>query len=579
MSRRRRAAAVAATAVLGVLGTGCADDLPDEGPVVTADLPSRVEDRAPSDINVTPPPDDASPLEIARGFLDAMTASPIRLDVAREYLTQRAATQWDPAASTITYADSLPPRVEGQDVIVQLSDAQLIGRSGDRRGQLPAAEETLRFSMELQDGQYRIANPRDALVVPTSWFAQRFRQVSLYFFDPSGSVLVPEPVFVPIGEQLASTLISGLLEGPGDDLDGVARTYLPGGLSVGLSVPVSSSGVAAVDLGGQATPDPAQVERLFAQVAWTLRQEPTISAVSITVGGTTLRAPSGGTEYPLEDAVRYDPTGFEAPTRIFGLARGRLGVADGTELQPLGGPFSTGRVALRHVSVDLSGDRAAGTTPSGELLLAATDGKGIAELATGLESPLRPAWDATGRVWVVDRRSDGAVVGYAQPGRRPRLRQVQVDGVSGLDVVSFLVSRDGTRFVAVVREQARDEVVVGRIRVAADGRVLGVVDLLRLADDDLDPPRIRDIAWSSPTTVAILSPVSDDLSEVRTVGVDGADPASGALSTSVGDATGLTGTPQSGQPPYAVTPTGLVDLTTGVTLTFGSDVRELSYVG
>ena len=109
--------------------------------------------------------------------------------------------------------------------------------------------------------------------------------------------------------------------------------------------------------------------------------------------------------------------------------------------------------------------------------------------------------------------------------------------------------------------------------------MVGVVDPLTLAGDDLDPPRIRDLAWSSPTTVAVLSPVSQGLSEVRTVGVDGADPATGALSTTVTDAIGLTGTPQSGQPPYAVTPTGLVDLTTGVTLTFGKGIRELAYVG
>ena len=133
--------------------------------------------------------------------------------------------------------------------------------------------------------------------------------------------------------------------------------------------------MAAVDLGGQASPNPAQSERLFAQVAWTLRQEPTISAVSIAVGGQTLRAPSGGTEYPLDDAVRYDPTGFGAPTRIYGLAGGRLGVADGTELQPLGGPLSTRRFPLQHVTVDLTGERAAATTTTGRLVLAATDGR------------------------------------------------------------------------------------------------------------------------------------------------------------------------------------------------------------
>ncbi len=577
MSRARRIAAAAVVA-LAVVASGCADDLPDEGPVVTANLPSRVEDRRPSDINVTSPPLDASPLEVVRGFLDAMTASPIRLDVAREYLTQRAAAQWDPAAAKITYADSLPPRVEGTDITVRLTDAELIGRAGDRLGRLPAADETLRFTLELEDGQYRIANPRDALVVPTKWFAQRFRQVSLYYFDPTGSVLVPEPVFVPVGEQLASTLISGLLEGPADDLEGVARTFLPGGLSVGLSVPVSASGVAAVDLGGQASPDPAQVERLFAQVAWTLRQEPTISAVSITLGGEMLRAPTGGTEYPLEDAVRYDPTGFGASTRLYGLSGGRLAVADGTDLQLLSGAFSARRYPIRHVTVDLTGDRAAATTTSGRLLLAATDGTGVAVLADGLTDPLRPAWDATGRVWLVDRGAGGAEVTYARPGRGPRSRAVRVEGVTGEDVRAFLVSRDGTRFVAVVRGPRRDVVRVGRVQVEG-GRVVGVVDPLTLPDNDLDPPRIRDMAWSSPTTVAVLSPVSEGVAEVRTLGVDGADAVAGSLSTTVTDAVGLTGTPQSGQPSYAVTRTGLIDLTTGVTLTFGPGIRELAYVG
>lgn len=576
---RRRAAVVAVLTALGLLGAGCAGNLPTEGPVVTADLPSQVQDGRPASYNLEPPPDDASPLEVTQGFLDAMTAYPIRLDVARAYLTRRAASQWDPAAATITYADSLPPRIDGQGVTVQLSDAQLIGRSGDRRGRLPADEETLRFSLELEDGEFRIADPPDALVVPTPWFVQRFRQVSLYFFDPSGTVLVPEPVFVPVGEQLASTLVSGLLAGPGDDLDGVARTYLPGGLSVGLSVPVSPSGVAAVDLSGQARLDAAETERLFAQVAWTLRQEPTISAVSVAVGGQALRAPNGDTEYPLDDAVRYDPTGFGAPTSLYGLTGGRLALADGTDLQPLDGPLSTRRLGLTGAAVDLTGGRAAATTASGRLLLADTDGGRLLELASGLEDPLRPAWDATGRVWLVDRTSSGAVVSYAPPGRRPRLREVRVAGVTGERVVSFVVSRDGTRFVAVVRERVRDEVRVGRVRVVAGGRVVGVVDPLTLESDDLDPPRIRDITWRSPTTIAVLRPLTDGLSEVRTIGVDGSDPNLGALSTTVSDAVGLTGTPQSGQPPYALTRTGLVDLTTGVTLNFGRGVGDLGYVG
>ena len=71
----------------------------------------------------------------------------------------------------------------------------------------------------------------DALIVPDSWFEQRFRQVSLYFFDPSARILVPEPVFVPRGEQLATALTSALLRGPGLALEGISRSFIPEGLS------------------------------------------------------------------------------------------------------------------------------------------------------------------------------------------------------------------------------------------------------------------------------------------------------------------------------------------------------------
>ena len=114
--------------------------------------------------------------------------------------------------------------------------------------------------------------------MPQSWFAQRFRQVSLYFFDPSATVLIPEPVFVPRGRQFASTLVNGLLQGPSPDL--AEENYFPPGLRSAGSVPVSSSGVAEVDLtsdsGDASMPPSDQSELLVSQLAWTLRQDPTI---------------------------------------------------------------------------------------------------------------------------------------------------------------------------------------------------------------------------------------------------------------------------------------------------------------
>src|SRR5207342_2345334 len=158
-----------------------------------------------------------------------------------------------------------------------------------------------------------------------SWFEQRFREVSLYFFDPTAQILVPEPVFVPRGEQLATTLIKGLLRGPHPDLERVSRSFIPPGLTFGLSVPVSTDGVADISLKGEAGPQTAQaIELMLAQFAWTLRQEPAIRALRVSIGGQQIQLPGGVSEVSVDQGAAYDPTGFQASSLLYGLREGRL---------------------------------------------------------------------------------------------------------------------------------------------------------------------------------------------------------------------------------------------------------------
>ena len=194
--RARRTAAVLATCLTVVVLPGCVR-LPESGPVVETESEGSLD--APPAISNDPKPPQAgeAPEQIVSGFLEAMTATPISTNVARQYLTSDADAAWNPEAQTITYAEASDPR--GNDRTHRAPRRAPAGcdSRGSCRGKLPASQRTLEFRMGLEDGEWRIAHAPDALVVPDSWFEPRFRRVSLYFFDPSAQILVPEPVFVP----------------------------------------------------------------------------------------------------------------------------------------------------------------------------------------------------------------------------------------------------------------------------------------------------------------------------------------------------------------------------------------------
>jgi hypothetical protein len=89
----------------------------------------------------------------------------------------------------------------------------------------------------------------------------------------------------------------------------------------------------------------------------------------------------------------------------------------------------------------------------------------------------------------------------------------------------------------------------------------------RSAEDVTDPDnlegQIRDIAWRSPTSIAVLQPVTHELFQVRSASVDGTG-TSDSPSVVQEPVLGLVGTPVDGEPIYAFTKsddrTALVDL-------------------
>jgi hypothetical protein len=586
MSRRSWLPAVLLGGVL--LLSGCGVTLPSSGPVVetTASASSPRDDLV--IINPRRPAKGDSPDEIVRGFLDAMTATPpIKTSVAREFLTADARENWQPTGIIAYSTTSIAAGPRGTDEVeLTLLDADHTDARGGWLGPLTDADATFAVPLDRERGEWRISAPPDFLMVPRSWFEQRLRQVSLYFFDPTGTLLVPEPVFAPAGVQFASTLVNGLLQGPSPGIASSELTFLPEGLRPVVSVPVSDDGVAKVDLISDATDvplAPPETERLVAQLAWTLRQDLTISAFQLTIGGRDVKLSNGESEFRVEQGSGFAPYVADASPVLYGLRDGRLVAGSPRSLDEVSGPFGQRDYQLGSVSLDMRADQAAGVTSGGTTLWLGSvddaDDTPAVLINDGVDL-LRPAWDFQGRLWTVDRRPEGAVVEYS---RGTAMRTLDVPGITGEDVKDFLVSRDGSRIIAVVRRDARtDAVVVSRVLTTGDGQVVRALPAGNVTAPGTTEGKIRDIAWRSPTTIVYLQPVSRRLFQVRSASVDGASIGVDIEFVTINDEVlGLVGSPTPDQPTYAFARGALMDLVVprDQQVTVEKGVTELTYVG
>jgi hypothetical protein len=183
---------------------------------------------------------------------------------------------------------------------------------------------------------------------------------------------------------------------------------------------------------------------------------------------------------------------------------------------------------LRSLAVDLPAQHVAAVTGDGTRVLTGDTERPPDEPAVGMRTVyvggrdvLRPAYDLYGQTWLVDRTASGARVVVVRNGGT---RVVDAPGVSGRDVARFVLSRDGTRLVAQVRSggrDGRDGLVVSRVRRDARGRVRSVTPAVPLPLAGVGTPRLRDLAWRSPGTLAVLAGPTAGSSQVLVVKIDG----------------------------------------------------------
>ena len=566
-------------AAVALLASGCIG-IPDEGPVVEAETDVRRGEELGYFNDPPGPTVGESATDIVKHFLDAQAAIPLQTNTAKEFLTSEESATWRPQRRIITYDAASFPEGSNQ-VKVEVDGAYVLDGRGSWRGALPEDESELSFAMTRVEGEWRISDAPDALVVPSSWFGQAYRRVSLYFMDPTARILVPEPVYVPRGDSLASALVDGLLAGPVVGAPGVERSFLPPGLEVDLSVTVTRDGVADVPLlGGVTMPTEDEAALLVAQLARTLAQDSTLTSFRVTIDDEPVTLADGSTTFPMDAEEALDPAGSRATSLLFGLRDGRLVAGPPEALEVAAGPMGESEVGLRSIGVTLDGTRVAGVTSSGDavqLTEVRTTGADLVEVVSGTDlAP--PVWDDGERLWVLDRTAAGAELSVVVGERR---RSIDVEGISGQPVSHLLVSRDGSRLVAVIDRGGRDRVVVSRLRYNLRGRAIGSTPARTIGWEDQGRLSIVDIGWASPTSIVVAHRIGGDLYQVRTLTVDGAPAGlTGVAVTLRQRPRSLVTSPRSTDPLYVVSEAGLSEVISGLRFADVDDrTTFLTYAG
>jgi hypothetical protein len=472
-----------------------------------------------------PPSVGMSPEEIVRGFLDACADPSENYGIARQYLEVESAGNWNPLTGIEIYEASTI-EVTGDSPALNVSAGKLgtisdLGRyqSGD-----PGAQVSRSFELT-QDagGQWRIAKLSDGILLSSGDVDRSFRSFPIYFFNTELTSLVTDSVLVPVSNSGAATsLVRSLLDGPSPYLSPVATSAFPVGTTLTYgSVPVTN-GIAQVDLSNEILgADEVTRRALSAQLVWTLNVLPNVSAVQISVSGQPLALTDIGALQTIQDwqvlSTLPDPQ-----LQILNVIRNEEIYSAVNELETLKyiapGP-------LVFAAPNLDGSKVATVTADRKSIQVTDSSESQFEIVAQGNQISKPTWDRDGNIYFSDFGQ-----GVREVTRDGILRSVAVD-VSTLgtsdQVKQVVVSSDGVRVAVVLSNGIQDVVSVGAVfKTDTETRIIGLHRIERSIT------AVRDIVWSSPTSIAVIG--SDETNSELVFDVSLLDGKTKLFSTPVG---------------------------------------------
>lgn len=463
--------------------------------------------------------------QIVRGFLDASASFEGDHAVARQYLTKTASARWSPSTGVRVY-EGVGDITEGVDeatfVAAEAGRISAVGRFdvAERRSSLSAVVGVVR-----EDGEWRIDEPPDGLLLSRADVDRAFRSQSVYFFNPQFTSLVPDPRMVQVLDAAqATSLVRLLLAGPSEWLAPAVRTGFPANVRLNVdSVPIES-GVATVDLTAAASSTSDSVRQAMSQqLVWTLRQVPGVDAVRITADGVPLSVPDVGSPQPISAWPLVSPDQMMAGASVHVLRNGGVWSlsASGKETEVSLGADSP-EAPLIDIAVSPNAETVVSVDAAGRVWRGSLEVGTPMDLVDDQALAVDVSYGPAGWVWIVEQGNritridaDGAREDVALPWVTPTDRLLRA-----------VPARDGVRVALVVSRPTGTVLLLGRVVQRAGVNGIVVDDPRRVESVLAD---VGDVAWADAEQLAIvgrleaegLAPLAVDLGEGRVTPLGG----------------------------------------------------------
>jgi hypothetical protein len=357
---------------------------------------------------------------LLREFLKATADPANRHLAARQFLTESASRAWDDAGSALLIDRVVFVETRGPDRVSVSMRAAILGSLSDM-GVFETGEGALpdpgQIALVKTSGGWRIDRLPNGVFLDWQQFQQTYKRNTLYFADPTGTTVVPDPRYVAVSDpdQLATELVSKLIAGPRPEMTNTVRNLL--GEPLKLRGPVTRAdggktgvgrgyGGARVDLENLSTTDPHSRQLLAAQIIWTLSRAGIHGPYVINADGAPLddRFVDG---WETSDVAATDPgAAAGAAAGLHALVGGSLVSLDGQRAPRVSGSFGqmTNQTAA---AVSRNGEAVAsvvtlrpGAPDMASTLWVGPLGGAAAQSLEG-RTLSRPSWSLDEAVWVV----------------------------------------------------------------------------------------------------------------------------------------------------------------------------------